>query len=87
MRREIKGIGAGDTADEPLFVSVNIASTLASQVMARSARKMTKTTMPNGPLSSFFCFHLRSACCNHVPLQIGFPSVERRVFWYLLALK
>jgi len=54
MRIEIKGIGAGDRADEPLFVSVNIASTVASQVMAWSARKMTKTTMPNGPLSCFF---------------------------------
>jgi hypothetical protein len=54
MRREIKGIGAGDRADESLLVSVNIASTVASQVMVRSARKMTKTMMPNGPLSYFF---------------------------------
>jgi len=53
MRREIKGIGAGDRADEPLFVSVNIASTVASQVMVRLALKMTKTTMPNRPLSCF----------------------------------
>jgi hypothetical protein len=56
MNREIKGIEAGDRADEPLFVSVNIASTVASQVMAWSTRKMTKTMMPNGTLSCFFLF-------------------------------